>query len=134
MKTTPALLTLALLAAATAASALTPETEAYLRGIGVDPQSPDVRIAEEDGVVRTTFEDLPREFSLEALVQEKKPNGVKAFIGTRAFIRRLRQNYAGTPFPDANFDAMYLKSAGDNPSERALAGRKYSERFTRPRS
>lgn len=87
--------------------ALSPEAEAFLKGIGLDPASASVRAAEQEGTISTTFRGDSAEFSLESLAVEKKKNGVLAFIATRAFIKKLGSN-PKTPFPKTGYDGMYL--------------------------
>ena|SRR3989338_4768946 len=104
------------------ARALTPEVEAFLRKAGVDPASEAVRIAEEDGTIVTMYRDDEKQISLESLTREGAKNGIKAFVATRAFIRKLKADYAGTPFLRTNYDGLYLTI-----EERRLATRKAIE-------
>ena len=110
------------------ASALSPAAEAVLKELGVDPASAEARIAEEDGTIATTYRDNPAENSLESLIAKKWHKGALAFIGTRVFIRKLKDNYAGTSVPKANYDALYLTK-----EERVLAGRKLAEGISTPK-
>lgn len=103
---------------ATPSFALSPEAEAFLKGIGVDPASASARAADEEGTISTTFRGDSASFSLDSLAREKKKNGVLAFIATREFIRKLAGN-PNTPFPKAYYDGMYL-----TPSERGLVADK----------
>lgn len=103
------------------ASAMTPETAAYLRSIGLDPESADVVAVDSEGPVMTSYDGDASEFSLDSLAAQKKKNGISSFIGTRTFIRRLKENFAGTPIPKVNYDPMYL-----TPEERGQVGRKFA--------
>lgn len=87
--------------------ALSPESEAFIRSIGLDPNSAAVRAADEEGTISTTFRGDSATFSLESLCHDKKKNGVLAFIATRTFIKKLAAN-PNTPFPKTNYDGMYL--------------------------
>lgn len=101
------------------ARALAPETEAFLVKAGIDPKSPQVRMADEEGPVSTIYRDEEKEFSLDSLAKEGAKNGIKAFVAARDFIRKLKMNFAGTPSPKEGFDALYL-----TPDERKLAMKK----------
>lgn len=118
-------LALAALAAvffAASASAMTPETEQYLRSIGVNPQSPDVVAVDAEGPLSTVYDGDASEFSLDILASQKKKNGINSFIGTRTFIRRLQENFSGTSIPKVNYDPLYL-----TPEERGQVGRKFAQ-------
>jgi len=99
-----------LVLAAVSASALTPQTEAFLRSIGLDPQSPSVLIAERDGEISTTYMDEPVVYSIEKLAAQKSKNQVTRFIGTRSYYARLKADYKKTPLPTQkdNYEALYL--------------------------
>lgn len=118
----------ALVLAAVSASALTPSTEAFLRSIGLDPQSKSVRIAEQDGDIATTYMDEPAVFSLEKLAALKSKNQVTRFIGTRAYYARLKSDYKNTPLPKFkdNYEAQYLTV-----EERKVVSRKVMEFYTK---
>lgn len=118
-------LALAALAAvffAASASAMTPETDQYLRSIGLDPASRDIVAVDAEGPVSTSYDGDAEEFSLDILAAQKKKNGINSFIGTRVFIRRLKENFAGTSIPKTNYDPMYL-----TPEERGQVGRKFAQ-------
>lgn len=115
----------AVLFCAAGASAMTPETEQYLRSIGVDPQSKDVVATDAEGSVMTSRSGDMEEFSLDILAATKKKNGILAFIGSRTFIRNLKKNFAGTSIPKSNYDPLYLTG-----TERGLVGRKFVEGMT----
>ena len=117
------LMTLSLLAAlALSASAMSPAAEAFLRKVGIDPGSEQAGIADKDGAIATTYRGDSVEHSLESLVSQNKRNGVINFVTTRAFIRKLKADYAGTEVPQSNYDALYLTKA-----ERELVGRKIAD-------
>lgn len=101
------------------ARAITPETSAFLVKAGLDPASPQVRMADEEGPVKTSYLGDDKEFSLDSLAQDGAKNGIKAFVAARDFIRRLKNNFAGTPSPKEGYDALYL-----TPAERKLALKK----------
>lgn len=107
---------------AASASAMTPETAQYLRSIGVNPDSPDVAAVDAEGPVTTSYDGDASEFSLDSLASQKKKNGINSFIGTRVFIRKLKDNFAGTSIPKTNYDPMYL-----TPEERGQVGRKFAQ-------
>ena len=115
---------LAFLLCAPARATLSPQAEAYMKSIGLDPRSKDVMLADADGVIVTTYEGDPAEYSLDQLALGRKKNGVRAFVGTRVFIARIKEDYARTNIPTANYDPLYLTN-----DERALVGRKFAERF-----
>lgn len=117
-----ALAALAAVFLAASASAMTPETEQYLRSIGLNPASPEVVAVDEEGPLSTTYDGDVSVFSLDSLASQKKKNGVNSFIGTRTFIRRLKENFAGTSIPKSNYDPMYL-----TPEERGQVGRKFAQ-------
>ncbi len=123
-----ALAVVVLTLAAVSASALSPETEAYLRSIDLDPQSSNVRIAERDGDVVTTFMDEPVTYSLEKLAGNKAKNQVTRFVGTRAYYARLKSDFKATPPPKAkdNYESLYLTV-----EERREVGRKVMESLTK---
>lgn len=123
MKTFP-LAALALLLCAPVRAALSPQAEAYLKSIGLDPKSKEVMLADADGVIVTTYEEDSAEYSLDQLALGKKKNGSRAFVGTRVFVARLKEDFARTNIPTANYDPLYLTV-----DERALVGRKFAERF-----
>jgi hypothetical protein len=107
---------------AVSAHALSPQAEAFVRKAGLDPASADVRQADADGMIVTIWQGDERKHSLESLANEGMKNGVKVFVSTRAFIRKLKADYAGTPFPTSGFDGIYLTV-----EERKLAERKMLE-------
>lgn len=110
---------------AAAASAMTPETSQYLRGIGVDPESSDIVELDAEGPVSTSYGGDPEVFSLDILASQKRKNGIMAFITTRGFIRKLKADFNGVAIPKTNYDALYLTS-----EERQLAGRKFIQGLT----
>lgn len=115
----PLLVAVIVVASVSAASALSPQSEAYLRQIGLDPAAADVRAADADGTIQTTYKGDLAEYSLESLASSRKRNGTIAFVTTRNFIRRLKDDFDGTPLLKTGYDPLYL-----TPEERALVGRK----------
>jgi hypothetical protein len=111
------IVSLFVVAMALPAAALTPETEAYLKSIGLDPASEDVRLAEQAGVIQTTFMDEPVSYSVESLAAEKKKNGLIRFVTTRAFVAKLTRD-PSVNVPE-NYESLYLTSA-----EKILVGKK----------
>ena len=133
-------LTLFVFAALTAsAEAMSSATASFLRSVGIDPQSEPARVADEDGMISTTYDGDVEENSLESLVAQNKRNGVRNFVGTRALIRKLKVDYDGTSFlrvttrdgrfyvaPAEHYDPLFL-----TPEERELLSRKLDEEHRR---
>jgi len=116
----PLALSLIFLALALPAKALSPEAEEYLKTIGFDPASEDVRLAEAAGEIQTSFMDEDVTYSLELLAAgKKKKNQLTNFITTRAFMARLQKDFNGTKVPAKNYEALYLTT-----EERQMVGRK----------
>jgi hypothetical protein len=113
-----------LFAVALSAQAMSPKAEAFLRQAGIDLQAPEVRRAIKDGVISTTFGGDPEETSLESLALAGRTHGVKTFVETREFIRRLKKDFAHTSFPTENYDPRYL-----TPDERKLAAKKVASEY-----
>ncbi|MEK7388306.1 MAG: hypothetical protein AAB036_01260 [Elusimicrobiota bacterium] len=111
-----------LLGVLSSASAMSPKVEAFLQRVGIDPRSEEARIADSDGVIETTYRGDSVKHSLESLVAENKPNGVRCFVTTRAFIKNLRADFKGTEIPAEYYDALYLTK-----DERQLVGRKIAD-------
>jgi hypothetical protein len=107
---------------AAAASAMTPETAAYLRTIGVNPEAADVVAVDSEGPISTSYDGDDQEYSLDTLAAAKRKNGVSSFITTRGFIRHLKENFDGTSIPKTNYDPLYLTG-----EERGLVGRKFAQ-------
>lgn len=105
---------------AVTASAMTPETAAYLKSLGHNPESEEIVAIDAEGPISTSYDGDPEEYSLDILASQKKKNGIAAFIGTRSFIRKLKANFAGTSIPKTNYDPLYL-----NNDERGLVGKKF---------
>ena len=105
------------------AAALAPETAAYLKSIGLNPDSEDVRMAEQAGEIETTFMDEPVTYSVESLARDKKKNGLIRFVATRAFITKLKRNFDSTRIPEL-YESIYLTT-----DERSLVGRKVAMSF-----
>lgn len=80
-----------------------------------------VSLACAEGVVETPYQGDIKRFSVNSLADEGAKNGLRAFILTREFIRKLKANFGGTPFPTAGhgYDGIYL-----NVEERKLSIKK----------
>ena len=109
------------------ALALSKPATDFLLSISVDPTSENVKLADQEGIIKTIAGGDPEEFSLESLAIAKKTNGVKSFIITRAFIRRLKADFSRTAMPKPgdplyNTDPRYMTM-----DERALFSRKLRE-------
>ena len=115
----PLISSLIALALTLPANALTPKSAAYLKTLGFDPASEDVRLADKSGKVETTNLGEPVTFSLESLAAGKKKNQIKPFITTRAFVERLKIDFAGTIMPKKDYEATYVAQ-----QERSLVGDK----------
>ena len=110
------------LAVGNAAFAMTPKTEAFLRSIGLDPASDAVKVADADGTIEVMFHGDPAKFSLDILADKGAQNGIRQFIVMRNFIRQLKADFGGTPFPEADYNSDYLTQ-----DERQLVARKVRE-------
>lgn len=109
------------------ALALSKQATDFLLSISIDPTSENVKLADQDGTIKTEYQGDPEEYSLESLAIAKKTNGVKSFIITRTLIRRLKADFSRTALPKSgdplhNWDPIYLTV-----DERALVGRKFRE-------
>ena len=98
----------------------------FLLSISVDPASENVKLADQDGTVKTIVAGDPEENSLESLAIAKKTNGVKNFINTRVLVRRLKADFSNTEIPKAGdslypYDPRYMTV-----DERKLVGKKFS--------
>lgn len=104
---------------------LSPETIVFLKSIGVDPESEDVQVAHKDGTISSVFRGKPISNSLESLAKEGSKKGVISFVTSRAFIRKLKADFAGTPIPKVGYDGIYLTN-----EERLLVADKLVEGFS----
>lgn len=98
-------------AAASKKKSLSPAAEKFIRGIGLDPRSPDVKRAIADGTIETLrTPDEPMSHSLESLAKEKNEAGVIKFIQARVLIHKLKTDFEGTPAPErgAGVETAYL--------------------------
>lgn len=99
-------------AAASKKNKLSPAAEKFIRSIGLDPQSPDVKLSIEDGTIETLrTTDEPMSSSLETLAKAKNKSGAINFVKTRVVIHKLKTDFAGTPFEKNggfDLDAAYL--------------------------
>lgn len=78
------------------ALALSKQAADFLRSISIDPASEKVKLADQDGTIKTVSGGDPDENSLESLAIAKKVNGTRCFIETRAFIRSLKADFSRT--------------------------------------
>lgn len=118
----------ALATIATPAAALSPTARSFLVAVGIDPDSPAVKIADADGKIHTTFQGDAEVLSLEKLALGKRANGARQFIFMRSLIREIKANYASYRVPPGgypDYNALYL-----TPEERLLVGRKVAESLT----
>jgi hypothetical protein len=100
-----------LLIAAPARAELSPKAIAYLREIGIDPQSTAVEAVSDDALVDRQGAPL----NLDALARQQNAFGVRRFIATRNFLRAYQAD-PNTRIPSADdYDASYL-----TPAEKAL--------------
>lgn len=90
------------------------ETMDFLRSIGIDPKSTDVVSIYAEGPIVTDYNGDEETYSLDSMSAAKKRMGIPTFIATRLFIRRLKENFAGTSVP-SRIQAIYL-----TPREREL--------------
>lgn len=105
--------------------ALPSETRAYLRSIGLDPDSEEVHAAESAGTVETTNGDGPASVSLHSLVREKKREALIRFVAARA----AKEAKTPTPPPVSGASAppsmtpataKYLSSVGIDPGSKEV--------------
>ena len=80
-----------------AAVELQPKSVAFLKEIKINPSSPDVTAVVNDEVGK---------YSLDAIASKRSEDGVRAFIATRNFVRKYRQN-TRTPFPKTDLYVIY---------------------------
>lgn len=83
------------------ASALTPETDAFLQSLGYAQNSPEVTRVAADSVNGRT---------LDSLAAKHDEDGVRRFITTRNFIHRYMKD-PSTPFPTHYYDVAYLSAS-----------------------
>src|SRR5262245_49743100 len=95
-----ALLAAICMAIAGPATALSPQTREFLVSLGIDPDSPQVKVAEADGEIHTTFRGDAEVFSLEKLAADKRANAVRQFIFTRSLIREITAKGADYHWPN----------------------------------
>lgn len=94
---------LALLAAASA-SAMTPETESFLKKVGADPRSTPVLAVAADTVTTQSGEVI----TLDALAAKRDETAVKSFLVTRDFLRAFKED-SNIEFPDDElYSIVYL--------------------------
>lgn len=109
------------------ASAMTPAAAAFLRSVGLDPDSAPVRTADADGEIQGQVMGDPEVFSLERLARESRPAAVKQFVATRWFIHQLKADFDHTPLLKDGYNASFLTS-----EERQLVGRKVATSLLDP--
>jgi hypothetical protein len=78
------------------AFALSKQASDFLLSISIDPASANVKLADQDGIIKTEYSGDPEEYSLESLAAAKKTNGIKCFINARVFIRSLKADFNRT--------------------------------------
>jgi hypothetical protein len=106
------------------ALALSKQATDFLVSISIYPALEEVKLADQEGAIKTIVVGDPVENSLESLAIAKMTNGVKKFIATRSFIRRLKADFSGTAIPG---DRLYnLEPRYMTMDERKLYGRKLS--------
>lgn len=101
------------------ALALSPPASAFVRALGLDPDSDAVRVADADGDIEGQVMGDPETFSLERLVRENRPTAVRQFIATRWFVHQLKADFAHTPLIRDGYNSAFLTA-----EERQLVGRK----------
>lgn len=85
-------------AAASKKKGLSPAAEKFIRSIGLDPRSPDVKLAISDGTIKTLrAADEPASYSLESLAMEKNKTGAIKFIKARVLLHKIETEPAGVP-------------------------------------
>lgn len=110
------------------AQALSPEAARFIRSIGLDPGSEAVRLADADGTMEFQIQGDPERFSLEALAMSGRAGAVRRFIVTRAFVHRLKVDFAGTVIPKEDYQADFLTR-----EEKQLVGRKVADEIGKGR-
>lgn len=101
------------------AIALSPTAAAFVRSVGLDPDSAAVKTADADGEVQGQVLGDPEIFSLERLARQSRPTAVKQFVATRWFVHQLKADFDGTPILKEGYNADFLTA-----EERQLVGRK----------
>lgn len=97
---------LAVLLAAPAA-ALAPQTESFLKELGIDAKAPGVVAVASDRVTAASG----AVYTLDSLTEKRDEKGVKSFLVTRGFLYDFR-NDPESQFPDDEFyDILYLSIA-----------------------
>lgn len=88
---------------------LSPAAEKFIRSIGLDPQSPDVKLAIAGGTIESPpTTDEPSSHSLESLAKGKFKVRVNKFIKARVLIHKLKTDFEGTPSPVDGVDMEYM--------------------------
>ena len=81
------LASLVILLSAPVRAELSPAGEYYLKSIGVNLQAPDVVVAIADGVISTTYDADPQEYSLDALARGSRRTAHRPSSGLAASSR-----------------------------------------------
>lgn len=106
-----------------AASSLQPATASFLKELGMDPRSSEIRAVASDSV--TTASGKVK--TLDSLAAKRDETGIKSFIATRSFIRAFEKD-SKADFPDDElYNILYLTS-----SEKAYIAAKLKEAFPKP--
>jgi hypothetical protein len=98
---------LAMFSTLAVAAELQEKSVAFLKELGIDPTSQEVRLIVNDQVGK---------YSLDGIAAKRDEDGVKRFIATRNYIRKFKQN-PKTPEPN-DYWARYI-----TPDEKALVAK-----------
>jgi len=98
---------------------LTAQMSETIRAAGLDPDSAAVRAAVAEGEITVDFHGDPETFSLAKLAAGKKLNGIRNFVGTRAFLRALKADPGKAVIFDDTYNPDYLSN-----DERALVSKR----------
>lgn len=103
----PALFLVMISALAAPAAALAPQTESFLKELGIDVKAAGVVAVAADSVSAESGEV----YTLDSLAAKRDENGVKSFLVTRGFLYDFR-NDPDSQFPDdALYNILYLSIA-----------------------
>lgn len=109
------------------AIALSPAAAAFVRSVGLDPDSAAVKTADADGEIQGQILGDPELFSLERLARENRTTAVKQFVATRWFVHQLKADFDHTPILREGYNADFLTA-----EERQLVGRKVAKSLLDP--
>lgn len=108
---------------ATPAAALAPQTESFLKELGIDPKVPGVVAVASDTVTVASDEV----YTLDSLAAKRDEKGVKSFLVTRGFLYDFR-NDPDSQFPDDEYyNILYLSIA-----ERKFMAKTLMSNFPKP--